>query len=316
MNNYFIVTACRNEEKNLPNLAQSIILQSIKPILWVIVDDNSTDNSNSIISSLEKKYDWIKGIYLKEKSEYMGAHYSEVCNKGFNYAIDYCNKNNLSYQYIALVDSDNIPESKYFEKLINEFENDFGLGIASGINASTNIDILLSYWNINEIVTTHFYDAFNSKMVKIYYKGYNFPMGSARLWRTECFFKTKGYLLTNSPDGVSNMKAKAQGWKTKRFKNAGVIEREGMTVGKVSKIYKQHGDTDCFLWYPFIFVLIRFFKFSIKEPLNGIFYLYGYFVAFLKNKRIDDIEVKNYNQKSRKKDIYRKILSSFSIGNI
>jgi len=312
MNNYFIVTPCHNEEKNLPNLAQSIILQSIKPILWVIVDDNSNDNSNLIISSLEKKYDWIMGVYLNEKSEYMGAHYSEVCNKGFNYAIDYCNKNNLPHQYIALLDSDNIPESKYFEKLIDEFITDSALGIASGINASANIDKLLLYWTISEIVTTKFFDAFNSKLVKVHFGGFNFPMGSARLWRTECFFKTQGYLLTNSPDGVSNMKAKSQGWKTKRFKNTGVIEREGRTVGDVSEIFKQLGDTDFFLWYPFIFVIIRFFRFSIKKPLSGIFYLYGYFVACLKNKRIDDIEVKKYNQKFRKNDIIRKFISYFN----
>ena len=308
MNNYFIVTPCRNEEKNIPNLAQSILLQSIKPILWVIVDDNSTDNSNSIISSLEKKYDWIKGVYLKEQSEYMGAHYSEVCNKGFNYAIDWCNKNNLSYQYIALLDSDNIPESKYFEKLTDEFESDPGLGIASGINATVNIEKVLLHWSINEIIAEKFLDVWNSNLVKVHNEGFNFPMGSARLWKKECFIQTEGYLFTKSPDSVSNIKAKSHGWKTKRFKNIGVIEREGLIADDISKVFKQRGETDFYLWYPFIFSIMRFFRFLIKKPSGGLFYIYGYMMFWFKNIRIDDDDVKNYNKNNRITDVYKKLL--------
>ena len=43
------------------------------------------------------------------------------------------------------------------------------------------------------------------------------PSGDARLWRKCCFEDTGGYLLTKSPDSVSNAKAIIKGWDTKQF---------------------------------------------------------------------------------------------------
>ena len=52
---YIVVTPCRNEEKNLSNLVQSMTAQTIRPALWVIVDDGSTDKTGKIIDEVEKK---------------------------------------------------------------------------------------------------------------------------------------------------------------------------------------------------------------------------------------------------------------------
>jgi glycosyltransferase involved in cell wall biosynthesis len=57
-----IVTPCKNEEKNLSNLADSIINNTIKPYLWIILNDGSTDNSKNILDNLENEYPWIKVI--------------------------------------------------------------------------------------------------------------------------------------------------------------------------------------------------------------------------------------------------------------
>jgi len=49
---YIAVTPCGNEEKNLPNLMQSITAQTIEPELWVIVDNGSTDKTPELIKKL------------------------------------------------------------------------------------------------------------------------------------------------------------------------------------------------------------------------------------------------------------------------
>lgn len=46
---YLIVTAARNEEDALQDLAKDIINQSVIPALWVIGDDSSNDRTWSII---------------------------------------------------------------------------------------------------------------------------------------------------------------------------------------------------------------------------------------------------------------------------
>ena len=49
---YIVVTPCRNEEMSHPNLVQSITAQTIKPSLWVIVDDGSTDKTGELIAEV------------------------------------------------------------------------------------------------------------------------------------------------------------------------------------------------------------------------------------------------------------------------
>lgn len=48
-----IVIPCRNEEKNIANLLKNLMSQKIKPFEIICVNDHSTDNTSSVISSFE-----------------------------------------------------------------------------------------------------------------------------------------------------------------------------------------------------------------------------------------------------------------------
>ena len=53
-----IVTPARNEALNLPRLAASLRFQTKKfEYVWVVVDDNSTDNTSEIFSGLELPFE-------------------------------------------------------------------------------------------------------------------------------------------------------------------------------------------------------------------------------------------------------------------
>jgi len=129
---YFIITPTKNEEKNLPTLIQLIEMQTIKPVLWVIVDESS-DNTVEIIRGLTTKYNWVKSIFLKKNKGYLGINYGIACKTGFDFAIEYCKQHGIEYDYIGLIDADAIIEKDLFQKLMMEFEKDPELGIASGI---------------------------------------------------------------------------------------------------------------------------------------------------------------------------------------
>ena len=73
---YILITPVKNEEENLPNLIQSVVEQTIKPVLWVIVDDGSTDRSPEIIKEAQKKYSWIQSIRLESKSRELGIQHT------------------------------------------------------------------------------------------------------------------------------------------------------------------------------------------------------------------------------------------------
>lgn len=281
MIDYILVTPCKNEESSLPKLTESVVNQTIQPKLWVIVDDGSTDKTPNILKEIIEKYNWIKTIRLNETPRDLGIHVAQVYRKGFDYSIQYCIDHNINYIYIGVVDADIILENNYFDALMSEFEKNPKLGICSGcIGNTVNGEII---WG--NLVS-------------------DLPSGGARLWRKKCFEETDGYLLTCSPDSVSNVKAKIKGWETKQYEDINAISTrpyasaQGQWIG-----YKKLGSNSYFVGYTTLHVLLKgmslfysrkgYFKTGI-----GLAYIYGYFVSYLKKgPRIEDREVLEYFDK-------------------
>jgi glycosyltransferase involved in cell wall biosynthesis len=102
-----------NREKYIETAIDSIINQTIgfENIELIIVDDASTDNTQSIIESYAKKYSNIKSEYLKENSGYAG----KPRNIGINLA---------SSEYLMFLDSDDYFEEDACEFLYNKMKNE------------------------------------------------------------------------------------------------------------------------------------------------------------------------------------------------
>ena len=103
--NYILITPCKNEGENLPKLIQSIVLQTIKPVIWVIIDDASTDNTPQITKEATEKNDWIKILRYEEATKRdLGLHLAKIMRNGFDMAIDHCKKKDIEYkiQYLGL----------------------------------------------------------------------------------------------------------------------------------------------------------------------------------------------------------------------
>ena len=269
-----LVTACKNEADNLPNLIQSVIDQSIKPVVWVIVDDGSTDNTPEIIKEAKEKHDWIKSIRLEESSRDLGFHLSSVMKKAFDFATEYCMKRGIDYEYLCNLDGDQIVGRTFFEELIAEFEKDNRLGIASGsfqyIEGNRIIDVK---YNPDE------------------------PAGSAMLIRRECFEDCGGILIAWGWDGALKAKARMRGWKTRRFEHVKVTETRDLgDVEGFWKRYKHMGVAAYYFNLNPIHVVIKTMVLLCEKPhYIGIAYLAGYFGSLMRRKeKIDDDEIKEY----------------------
>ncbi len=114
---YILVTPAKNEEKQLPKVAEAVIGQTAPPILWVIVDDGSTDSTPEVIKNLESQFNWIRSIRLPPHPRDITFHYSYVCKNGFDHALEFCKNNSIQYNFIGLLDADTVLEKTYFEKL-------------------------------------------------------------------------------------------------------------------------------------------------------------------------------------------------------
>lgn len=273
--NYIIVTPCKNEGKNLPNLIKSVTSQSIKPVLWVIVDDGSTDDTPQILEEAKAKYGWIKSIRLDAiRKRDLGPHLASVIKRGFDFAIEYCERNGIEYNYLCILDADLILEPTFYEKLIKEFEKDSKLGIASGGTRHIVGDrIIYAKVNIDE------------------------PSGGHMLIRRECFEECGGIPISYACDSVLKAKARLRGWKTRRIERATATEiRDANSAEGYWKGFVHKGKASYHLNLHPIHVLVRTLMYSCKRPhYAGLAYILGYLGSFIKREiKINDEEIGQY----------------------
>lgn len=280
---YLVVTPCKNEEKNLPNLINSIESQTVKPVLWIIVDDGSTDKTPSIIREAKLKHPWIQSIQFDSEKRDRGLHLANIIKTGFDFGISYCLKERINYMYLSNVDSDIILENQYFEKILNELEYDSSIGIASGN---------LHHYESGELVS----EGINKSE----------PPGACIVIRRNCFEQCNGIYISYAWESVLNAKAKLKNWKTKVYDNITVIEvRDTNSAEGYWKGFVYKGECAYYLDFNIIHVLIKTILYLFKKPyFIGVAYLYGYFSnSILKKPQIDNEEIKYYFRCTRKREI-------------
>ena len=57
---YVLISPCRNEADFMRQTLDSVIAQSVRPAMWVIVDDGSTDDTPPILAEYAARHDWIR----------------------------------------------------------------------------------------------------------------------------------------------------------------------------------------------------------------------------------------------------------------
>ena len=277
---YILVTPVKNEEDNIEKLVASVDGQKLRPALWVIVDDNSTDRSPEMLEVLERRHPYLSVVRFPEKKEWdIGIHYSEVCSYGFRMAIEIAKERGVEYSHIALLDADMVLEPEYFEKLMTIME-DRGIEIASGVVHS---------WNGDRYVPERTRE--------------DLPRGGARVWKKECFLSTGGYLPTYSPDSVSNVKAKLRGCRIGIVKEVRAYQSRQTSSAMGNWIgFKKAGISSYYRHYPIHAAIMRAGFISIDRGIvEGIAFVIGYFTAWInRHPKLDDEEIKEYNRKKAK----------------
>lgn len=273
---YILVTAVKNEEENLYNLIKSVAEQMIKPVLWVIADDGSTDKTPEIIKEAKAKYEWIQSIRLNSevKIRDIGLHLTSVMMKVTEFAIGYCERNEIKYSCVGNIDGDVIIEPKFFEKLIIEFEKDDKLGIAgSGTQYIEGDEIIQPEGGAEE------------------------PSGGDMLIRRECFEDGGGIQLSCCWDSVLKAKARLRGWNVKRFEYVKATETRVPGSENYWERGIHSGESAYYLNINPMHAWFKGIKFLCKKSPHyfAIAYFVGYLNSLIKRKeQIDDNEIKEY----------------------
>jgi len=271
---YIIVTPCKNEEKSLPVLIESVMNNTIKPNMWVIIDDGSTDSTPDILKDIEVEYEWVHVIQGKGLVRDLTFHYSKIVDSAIKYSLDFCEKHNVPCEFISLIDADMRLGNDFFEKILERMNKDPGLGVCSGSAA---------YYQ-------------NGMLINETGRSQN-PIGGLRVWRTKCFEDSGGFPHSYSADSVSNVLAILRGWKIMKYNDIiAITARPTNSTEGFWKGFKTRGMSDYYRDYHPLYILLKSLKYFTKHPhYIGAAYLHGYVhgLLFIKEK-IHIPEVRSY----------------------
>src|SRR5690554_1970858 len=118
-----VIIAARNEEDNLFEFLPSILEQDYKQFEVVVIDDQSVDNSASILKAYQEKYPHLRVIHL-QKNQHLASGKKLALTIGIKGA---------KYEHLLLTDADCEPSSnQWLKSMTNQFTDrkEIALGYA------------------------------------------------------------------------------------------------------------------------------------------------------------------------------------------
>ena len=123
---FYIVIPAHNEEDSIGLTLQSLVDQSLLPEKLVIVNDHSSDKTQSIVENFTSKYDWVSIVNSKSSDKHLpGSKIINAFYKGYKTLDE-------NYDVICKYDADLIFPNNYLEILASHFRANKNLGMAAG----------------------------------------------------------------------------------------------------------------------------------------------------------------------------------------
>ena len=134
MTSYVIITPAFNEANYIGKTIDSVLGQTVRPLIWVIVDDGSSDKTWEIINDASQKHPWIVAYHQFKNGQsnadgLVTASEAIAFLRGYDIAIGKYPNPGL----VVKLDADLKFSPDYFKLLIDEFDSDETLGIAGGV---------------------------------------------------------------------------------------------------------------------------------------------------------------------------------------
>ncbi len=251
--NFYIVIPAHNEEAFISKTLESLTKQTLLPKKLVVVNDNSTDNTEAVVDGFSKMHPWISQVISKSSDQHLpGSKIINAFYKGFETLDD-------NYDVICKFDADLIFPDNYLETLANHYCKNPKLGMASGF-CYIEID---NQWILENLT--------NKDHIR----------GALKAYRKTCFNQIGQLKPSMGWDTVDELLAKFHGWDILTDESLHVkhLKPTGQSYNKASK-YLQ-GEAMYKMRYGFWITLISALKLASKKGSFRLFkdYMAGYFKA-------------------------------------
>jgi poly-beta-1,6-N-acetyl-D-glucosamine synthase len=190
LGDYALISPVRNEAKNIEATLQSVTRQTRLPLVWVIVDDGSTDRTPELAERYAASRPWIRLLRLPDRGYYDLMEAGEL--RAFLTGL--ATIESMDYEFLGKLDGDISFGNEYYDGLLRHFEESPRLGIASG---------------------TCWYEESGRLVMEAGYSGH--VRGAMRIYRRACWDDIGGVVRSLGWDAIDCYKARMRGWQTRSY---------------------------------------------------------------------------------------------------
>jgi glycosyltransferase involved in cell wall biosynthesis len=251
--NYYLVIPAHNEATLINLTLQSLVSQTVLPKKIVVVNDNSTDDTEAVVNAFAKAHPYISLVNKKSTAVHLpGSKVIQAFNTGFETLDE-------EYDVIMKIDADLIFPTNYLETLTRHFKSDPEIGMVGGFC----------------------YIEKEGKWILENLTDKDHIRGALKAYRKETFKQIGGLKSQMGWDTVDELLCKYYNWKVITDASLQVkhLKPTGANYNKTAR-YKQ-GEAFYTLGYGFLITAIASAKLSFmkKKPLLFLDYIRGYFKA-------------------------------------
>jgi biofilm PGA synthesis N-glycosyltransferase PgaC len=183
---YCLVSPCRDEVRYAQRCIDSVLAQTERPGLWVIVDDGSTDGTSELLADVAAAHPWIRVVRREASTRRLGGGVIEAFDAGLA-TVDLD-----AFVYVCKFDLDLEIPAGYFARMMDEMASDRRLASISG----------KPYYYLGTDPTRRWERCGDENSV-----------GMTKFYRVEAFRDIGGFARELMWDGIDCHTARTRGWR-------------------------------------------------------------------------------------------------------
>jgi biofilm PGA synthesis N-glycosyltransferase PgaC len=272
---YLLISPCRDEAQYLRRTLDSVAAQSVRPALWVVVDDGSTDETPAILEEYARRLPYLRVVRRTDRGRReVGPGVIEAFYAGLDTV------RLEDFDYLCKLDMDLDLPVRYFELLMHRMESDPRVGTTSG-----------KPWFVLP----------RSGALLPEISGDEMSVGMTKFYRVACFREIGGFVRQVMWDGIDCHRARMLGWIAEsvdleplRFVHLRPqgASQKGIWTGRLRAGFGQYFMGTSPLYY----LAVALYRLPTHPVLIGsVAMLWGYLRSWLKGlPRYDDPEFRRF----------------------
>jgi poly-beta-1,6-N-acetyl-D-glucosamine synthase len=276
---YVVITPVRNEQDYLGATIESMVGQVLRPAIWVIVNDGSSDATGRIAEEAGAKHDWIRVVHRADRGvRKPGSGVMEAFQDGYRVI------ETTPWDFLVKLDGDLSFDSQFFLNALQRFDQDSHLGIGGGTICKQEADQLVAEWRGDPVFHVR---------------------GATKIYRRECWLQLGSLYPLAGWDTLDEIKANMLGWRTYSFAELKLLHHRsaGGADGAWVNWFK-NGRANYISGYLPMFMVLKCAARAFRKPygIGALGLMSGFISGYLQRvPQIDDAQLIGYLRREQTK---------------